>query len=234
METISGLSRKDSCILEKILRICVLKKVYFILFLQLLLTFGMVALFVFVQEIKDFAQENIGLFWAAFGVSFALIIAMSCCPSVRRKTPHNYICLFLFTLAEGWLIGCAAATYEADEVMYAVGATLAVTLGLTLFAFQTKWDFTMMGGMLYVFLIVLFFFGIIAAIVQNNITNLVYACCGALLFSFYIVYDTQILIGGNHKLAISPEEYVFAALNIYLDVINLFMYLLQIIGLAKD
>jgi len=200
------------------------------LFLQLLITFGMVAVFVYVPEVNTYAYETPGLFWAAFGVTFALIIAMSCCPSVRRKTPHNFICLFVFTVAEGWLVGCAAATYQASDVMIAVGATLAVTLGLTIFAFQTKWDFTMMGGALYVTLIVLIFFGIIAAITQNEIMNKVYACGGALLFSLYIVYDTQILIGGNHKFSISPEEYVFAALNIYLDVINLFLYLLQIFG----
>lgn len=35
--------------------------------------------------------------------------------------------------------------------------------------------------------------------------------------------------GGNHKYSISPEEYVFAALNLYLDIIQLFLYLLRIL-----
>ena len=35
------------------------------------------------------------------------------------------------------------------------------------------------------------------------------------------------MIGGDHKYAISPEEYIFAALAIYLDIINIFMYLLR-------
>ena len=53
---------------------------------------------------------------------------------------------------------------------------------------------------------------------------------GAVIFSLYIVYDTQLMMGGSHKYSLSPEEYVFAALNIYLDVINLFMYILMIVG----
>ena len=53
---------------------------------------------------------------------------------------------------------------------------------------------------------------------------------GALIFSFYIIYDTQIMIGGNHKYSLSPEEYIFAALNLYLDIVNLFLYLLSIFG----
>ena len=64
--------------------------------------------------------------------------------------------------------------------------------------------------------------------------NIVYSSLGALLFSFYLVFDVQLMIGGNHKYSISPEEYVFAALNIYLDVINLFTYILSIIGSARN
>ena len=57
-----------------------------------------------------------------------------------------------------------------------------------------------------------------------------YGSAGALIFSLYIVYDTQLMMGGKHKYALDPEEYIFAALNIYLDIVNLFMYILMIVG----
>ena len=38
------------------------------------------------------------------------------------------------------------------------------------------------------------------------------------------------MMGGKHKYALSPEEYIFAALNLYLDIINLFLYILAIFG----
>ena len=41
------------------------------------------------------------------------------------------------------------------------------------------------------------------------------------------------MLGGNHKYSLSPEEYIFAALNLYLDIINLFLYLLSIFGGGK-
>ena len=50
----------------------------------------------------------------------------------------------------------------------------------------------------------------------------------------YLVFDTQMMLGGKHKYSISPEEYIFAALNLYLDIINLFLYILAIIGSARD
>lgn len=60
-----------------------------------------------------------------------------------------------------------------------------------------------------------------------------YGTAGALIFSMYIVYDIQLMMGGNHKYSISPEEYIFASLSLYLDIINLFMYILMIVGAAK-
>lgn len=64
--------------------------------------------------------------------------------------------------------------------------------------------------------------------------TLVYASIGALIFSVYLVYDTQLMLGGKHKYSISPEEYIFAALNLYLDIINIFLYILTIIGATKN
>jgi len=60
-----------------------------------------------------------------------------------------------------------------------------------------------------------------------------FGSAGALIFSLYIIYDTQLMMGGKHKYSLSPEEYIFAALNIYLDVINLFMYILMIVGFSR-
>lgn len=49
----------------------------------------------------------------------------------------------------------------------------------------------------------------------------------------FLAVDTQMILG-NKQLAISPEEYVFAALNLYTDIINIFLYILAIIGRAKE
>merc|ERR1712186_222422 len=104
------------------------------------------------------------------------------------------------TLAEGFMLGAVTANYRADEVLIAV---------------------------LMCFMI----FGLIALFFPASRTlNLVYASIGCIIFSLYIIYDTQLMVGGSHKYSLSPEEYVFAALNLYLDIINLFLYILQIIG----
>lgn len=58
----------------------------------------------------------------------------------------------------------------------------------------------------------------------NETIELVFAAAGALLFCGFIIYDTHLLM---HKL--SPEEYILAAINLYLDIINLFLHLLRLL-----
>lgn len=231
----SALGGFENAFSEKAVRMGFIRKVYGILMVQLAITCSFIAMFLYVHEVKVYAMNNMWLFWTAFAMMIVLMIALICCEGVRRTFPTNLICLFLFTIAESFLLGISASTYEADEVMIAVGICAAICLALTLYAFQTKFDFTTMGGCLMVVLLIFMIFGFICIFIPGSkILGLVYASIGALIFSLYLVYDTQLLIGGNHKLSISPEEYVFAALNIYLDIVNMFIYILQIVSAARN
>lgn len=201
---------------------------------QLLITFGIVALFTFNEPTQKWVRQHPELFWISFGVLLVTMISMACCEGVRRKAPMNFIFLGLFTLAQSFIMGVSASRFGAVEVMMAAGITAAVCLGLTLFAFQTKWDFTVMGGVLMVAMIILLLFGIVAIFIPGKTIQMIYASCGVFLFSIYLIYDTQMMMGGKHKYSISPEEYIFAALNLYLDIVQIFMYILTIIGLSRD
>lgn len=79
-------------------------------------------------------------------------------------------------------------------------------------------------------LIVFVIFGFFAIFWSGPIMNTVYASIGVFIFSLYLIYDTQLMMGGKHKYSISPEEYIFAALNLYLDVVNMFIYILALVG----
>ncbi|XP_065664964.1 protein lifeguard 1 isoform X4 [Hydra vulgaris] len=219
---------------EKSVRQAFIRKVYAILFCQLLVSVGIVCLFVLVQPINSYVKKNVAMFWMAWIATIVLMIAIACCENVRRTFPMNFIMLSLFTLCESYLIGVVSAHYNVNEVLLAMGIVAVVSLAITIFAFQTKYDFTMMGGFLLVLVIVLLCFGIFTIFFHSKIVRLVYACLGALIFGLYLVMDTQLMLGGQKKYSLSPEEYIFAALNLYIDIITLFLYILQIIGLSKN
>ncbi|XP_048416075.1 protein lifeguard 1 [Stegostoma tigrinum] len=218
---------------EKVIRRAFIRKVYLILVVQLLITIGIICMFLYWRTLNVWVNQTYWFTYALFPAIFILIIILSCCDGVRRKAPWNIMLLLLFTILEGLLLGAVSVFYGADAVMWAVGATVFVSLGLTLFSLQTKWDFTAKSGVLFVVLLVLVAFGILCAIIQSFWLQIIYASLGTLIFSIYLVVDTQLMLGGKHRYSLSPEEYIFAALNLYLDIINLFLFILQIIGLSR-
>ena len=177
------------------------------------------------------SRQHSWVAYTAYFGTFFFLIGMACCEAPRRKYPLNYIFLFSFTFLESYLIGVIAATYEKEVVLMAVVCTAAVCIALTLFAFQTKIDFTLHGGVLFAGLIILIMLGFLRMFIGGPFLYYLYAGLGALIFSGYLVYDTQLLIGGkHHKYQLSPDEYIFGALNLYLDIINLFLIILSLLG----
>ena len=107
--------------------------------------------------------------------------------------------------------------------------TVIVMVGLTIFASQTKIDFTDKGGYLFVALLVLMVMGIFSMI-SGGAMRTVYAGFGCMLFGFYLVYDTQLILGGSHATyQFGLDDYVFGALSLYLDIVNMFMFLLMLL-----
>lgn len=206
-----------------------IRKVYSILTVQLLVSLGFIALFICHEGTRRYIENNGFIFVLAFIGFVVSIIAISCCESVRRKSPTNFIMLGIFTLCQSLFLGITTSYYETDVVLIAVGLTALICFSLTIFAFQTKYDFTMMGGMLFVGLIILLVMGILCIFIRSKTMHIIYAGAGALLFSAYLIYDTQLILGGEHKYSISPEEYIFAALSLYLDIIQIFLKVLRLV-----
>ena len=105
---------------------------------QLVLTVGFIALFMFEESCKIAVQQNPGCILAAFMLTIICLGVMTCFEDMRRKTPHNFIFLFVFTCSEGFLLGVISSSYKADTVLLAVGITAIVCFALTMFAFQVR------------------------------------------------------------------------------------------------
>lgn len=210
-----------------------IRKVYMILAAQLLLTTAIVAVFTFVEPVKYFVRRNQAIYWASYAVYFITHMVLVCCKGPRRKFPWNLILLLVFTLALSYMTGSISSFYDTKAVFLALGITAVVCIAVTIFCFQTKVDFTKCQGLFCVLGIVMFVTGIITAIVLSfkyiYWLHMLYAALGAIAFTLFLAYHTQLLIG-NRKHSISPEEYVFAALSIYVDIVQIFLFLLQIIG----
>uniref|UniRef100_A0A8C2FSP1 Transmembrane BAX inhibitor motif containing 1a n=1 Tax=Cyprinus carpio TaxID=7962 RepID=A0A8C2FSP1_CYPCA len=210
-----------------------IRKVYLILAAQLLVTATIVAIFTFVEPVGAFVRKNPAIYWVSYAVYFVTHLVLVCCQGPRRRFPWNLILLAIFVSHSE---GIKRDYYSTKAVFLALGITVLVSVAVTVFCFQTKVDFTKCSGFFCVLGIVVFVTGIITAIVLSfkyvPWLHMLYAAIGAIAFTLFLAYHTQLLIG-NRKLSIGPEEYVFAALSLYVDIVQIFIFLLQIIGYAE-
>ena len=94
---------------------------------------------------------------------------------------------------------------------------------------QTKRDFSASGGILFSLLFAMLAAGVLSIFLpRSRGVEILLSGAGAALFSAYIAFDVQQMAGGG-RASVSPDEYVFAALNLYLDVLNVFLYLLRLL-----
>ncbi|XP_001235093.1 protein lifeguard 4 [Gallus gallus] len=203
------------------IRMAFLRKVYSILSIQVLLTTVTSAIFLYSTGVQAFVHERPALLlisvFGCLAISFALAL-------YRHQHPVNLYLLFGFTLLEAFTVAITVSFYDVSIVLQAFILTTAVFLGLTAYTLQSKRDFSKFGAGLFACLWILIFSCFLMVFFHSEIMELVFAAAGALLFCGFIIYDTHLLM---HKL--SPEEYILAAINLYLDIINLFLNLLRLL-----
>lgn len=170
-------------------------------------------------------------YWGLFAVEIALIFAIG---FAKNKPGLNMAMLFTFALVSGLvmsvLVGKFVSAGASSVVVNALILTTVAFGGLSVFAMNTTKDFTTMGKFLFITLIVVIVGSLLNVFwLHNPWMQVGIASVSAILFSAFILYDTQNIIKGNYA---TPVD---GALALYLDFINLFTSLLQILGIfGKD
>lgn len=204
-----------------------IRKVYTILALQLFITVSIGAVITMNPAIRAWTLSHQWLFWVSIFGSFALLLGTYL---TQRSYPKNMIFLLGFTLCESYLVGVVSSLYDTKIVIEALIITVVVFAGLTLLAMQSKYDFTGWAGWLGSLLWFLIAFGFIMMFFPySSGAELVYSGIGALIFSAYILVDTQQIMNLYH-----PEDEIPAAIALYLDLINLFLNILRILQQTND
>ncbi|WVQ94937.1 hypothetical protein IAU59_002026 [Kwoniella sp. CBS 9459] len=204
------------------IRLAFIRKVYSILLVQVLATV-VVALGMSHPAVSDFTKQHAWILWIPL---IGSMVSLFLVYWKRHHSPANLVLLGIFTLFEAMTIGFVTSVVEGRIVLQALFLTLGIFVGLTLFTFQTKFDFSSFAPFLFVGI-----WGLLtASLVQlflpfNAGVDLGIACFSALLFAGFILYDTQMIMK-----RLSPDEHIIGALQLYLDAINLFLSILRILN----
>ncbi|CAF1531333.1 unnamed protein product [Rotaria magnacalcarata] len=216
---------------SKEIRRVFIRKVYSILMIQLAVTFGIIAIFHFTPSVRHYVRSTNGqwLYFASYAVFLVTYLVLICSKRIARKYPLNLVLLGLLTISMGYMMGMISAYYNIASILIAVGITTGVCLGVTLFSFQTKFDFTSCMGVIFVMSLGLFIFGIVCIFTYSKILYTVYAGLGAIAFSIFLAVDTQLIMGGKRH-EISAEDHICASIMLYIDIVYIFLYILTLFG----
>ncbi|XP_059488771.1 protein lifeguard 4-like [Neocloeon triangulifer] len=207
------------------IRMAFLRKVYGLVSLQLLFSTIMGAVCLLQPTIREFVHSNHWLVILAMFLSMGILVALHI---KRQEAPANFILLSAFTVVQAYTVAVIVTFYEQAAVLQAFLLTTCVVVGLTVYALQTKKDFSSIGATIFAGLWILLIGGLLQIFIQNTLFELALSVGGAILFSFFIIYDTQMIM---YK--VSPEEYILATITLYMDIINLFLHILRILEAAR-
>merc|ERR1719198_261116 len=170
------------------------------------------------------------------GVSFlltiVLLLSMIC---FKQAFPLNLGLLFGFTVCMSYVIGTLCTAYAAQGygalVLEAFAITSLLFVGLTAFTMWSGIDFSFLGLILPMLLLTLMIWGFFAMFAFPSFAfSQVYALCGTLIFALYVLFDTHMI-----TTYLAYDDYVLGAINLYLDFINLFLMILQLLtGMRRD
>ena len=162
----------------------------------------------------------------AFGALFAILFTGA------KRSPLAVPLVFVFTSLMGLSLGPMLAVTLALAngpliVAEAAIGTAAIFGGLSLYAWASKRDFSFMRGFLFVGLIIVVLAGIGNFFLQMPALQLTVASVALLIFSGYTLVDTSRMVHGGET------RPIFIMVSLYLDVLNIFLSLLQIFGLLQ-
>jgi len=165
------------------------------------------------------------LIWIVFIVELGLIFTSS---MWSKKRPINYVLFSFFALLTGIsitpLLLMAAMTAGSGVIVKALIATVLMFGAAGAIGWTTKRSLEGMRGFLFITLIGMLIVGIIGIFVPwGSGFEMIYSGIGVILFSGYAMYDFQ-------RIKLYPEDrYIDAALSLYLDIFNLFIFILRLI-----
>lgn len=199
-------------------------------FFTLAIVSSLAGTFVTYKFLLVYFITNPWLMWACFIAELILVFTSRLW---SQKAPLNKLLFALFTFITGMTLAPLIALVAASPggvtiLMKALLATSFTFIAAAVFGWTTKFNLSGLRGFLLIGLLGMIITGVIGIFVPwGSTAEMIYSGIGVLLFTGYTMYDFQ-------KLKAYPENmYVDAALQLYLDIFNLFIFILRLISSSR-
>lgn len=204
-------------------------KVYSLVSLQILTTAAISFLMISNDRINKFVSQYPDIYTGSMIISFVSLMTFPC---FHRKYPYNIALFSLFTISESVLIGFICAIYvnhgQGMLIIYSFSLTWFIFVCLSIYVHVSKQDFQFLEPFLISGVIVLIFASLLFMVFSVSSFSIFIASGGILLFTGFILYDTSNLL---HNLTV--DDALIGAMQLYTDVINMFLYVLQCLTVSS-
>lgn len=216
--------------------VAVMSRVYLWMTLGLALTTAASLWTLNTPAVLNFLMARPLAVFALFGVELALVIALVA--AIQRLSPAAAAGLFfLYAALNGITLSSIFLVYDLGTVTMAFGVTATVFVLLSIVGLTTKQDLTRWGPILFFGLIGIIIATVVNIFLRNNTLDLIITYAGVLIFMGLIVWDTKYIKQMTVKAAQQGDVdtavgklSVIGALKLYLDFINLFLFMLRLFG----
>jgi len=172
-----------------------------------------------------------GLYWIGLIGMFVTLIALQ---FLRERTPVNLILTFAFATLVGFMVGAILEAYLAaglgNLVLAAAGATGAVSTIAGFVGYTTKRNLTRLGPALFIALLALIVAIVIGFFVHLAALQMLISAAGAVIFTLFLIVDLNRVARTE---AASQGTVIMLAVSVYLDILNLFLFLLSLLGMTS-
>lgn len=214
----------------------VMKKVYVRMFIGMLISAFVALGIASSPQAMMFIYGKPFVYWGMFIAMFVMAISLQS----RLNKMSTTTCLVLFCLFAA-LMGASLSSifwvYDIGTITYTFFITAGVFGAMSVYGYFTKSNLAKMGTYLYMALIGLFIAVIVNIFVASSTLDWIISIVGVLLFTGLTAWDTQQMkqiASANLAPQLTDKLATIGALNLYLDFINLFIFLLRIFGGGRD
>jgi len=209
-----------------------LYKVYGIISVQLLIT--LIVILIFQNEsINNYFKNRPTLtgfldFISSIGF-IATLIVLILKKDLSKQVPYNYISLFIMTFFLSIMCAFFSLSFTKDSVIFCIVLTLISSVAISIYAYYSTINWGIVLALIIVALSQCIGFLFMLFLLRNSFLEKVLCFLGTLLFGVYLVYDTQVIMKKFGE-TYGVDDYIYAAIQLYLDIINLFMAILSVFG----
>lgn len=206
-----------------------IRKVLVILGMQFFISMLMIILSIYVKKFHDFILNHLYLVAVACVAELIFFVSLICFRPCCKRVPNNYIILFLFTFSMSYILCFLCVIVSKIAVLIASISTGALVLSLAMFSACSNRDLTTKIALIIYVPIAGLLIIVFASAFPFYITQLFVSLVIVMIFGIYLMYDIQKLLG-RFEDAYTIDDYIIAALEIYVDVVFIFKELLIVIG----